>query len=63
MRSAIEAQRFTIICMENNHSYDVINVNSTLYFTLQPCTPKSCKHVLHDGSALCAQLKLFSKVF
>lgn len=25
---------------------DVINVNNTLYFTLQPHTPKPCKHLL-----------------
>ena len=47
--------------LENNHFYDLINVNNTLKFALQPCTPKPCKHVIHDYSALCAQLKLFSK--
>ena len=47
--------------LENNHFYDLIDVNNTLKFALQPCTPKPCKHVIHDYSALCAQLKLFSK--
>ena len=35
--------------LENDYSYGVINVNITLKFILQPCTPKPYKHLLHLG--------------
>ena len=49
--------------IENHHYYDVINVNNSLNFTLQPCgIPQTLqKYVLQDYWALCAHLKLFYK--